>query len=125
MLERVLVIALGGAIGAVLRYLSSEVTYRILGRGFPYGTLAVNVIGSFCIGYLFVGFAERFSVGALWHAALFAGLLGGFTTFSAFSLDTMQMIQSGHFSKALLNIVLSVGLCLAGVWGGMAVAKMH
>ncbi|MDH3378976.1 MAG: fluoride efflux transporter CrcB [Gammaproteobacteria bacterium] len=125
MLERLLVIALGGAVGAVLRYLGSEATYRILGRGFPYGTLAVNVVGSFCIGYLFAGFTERFSVGALWHAALFAGLLGGFTTFSAFSLDTMQMIQSGQIGKALLNIVLSVGFCLAGAWGGMTVAKVY
>ena len=84
----------------------------------------VNVSGSLLIGYLFVLFFDRDTDNALWSAALFAGLIGGFTTFSTFSLDTMQMLQAGYYAKAMLNTTLSVSLCLGGVWLGMILAKV-
>ena len=85
---RIVMIAAGGAVGAALRYWCSEAIYRALGRGFAYGTLGVNVVGSLLIGYLFLFFFDRYADNALWHAALFAGLLGGFTTFSTFSISS-------------------------------------
>ena len=97
--------------------------YVLLGRGFPYGTLVVNVFGSFVMGLLYVFMLERMEVNAEWRAALMIGLLGAFTTFSTFSIETMNLVEAGEISKAGLNMVLSVSLCIVGCWLGMILGR--
>ncbi len=116
---QVLAIALGGAAGAVLRYGSSLGIHQLLGRGFPYGTLFVNVSGSLLMGILYVLLIERMALSPEWRAGMLVGLLGGFTTFSGFSVETLQLFEEGAFVRAAMNIILSVVLCLAAAWAGM------
>lgn len=106
-------IALGGALGSVLRYL------MVAAVGAPWGTAAVNVIGSFAIGVLFVLLDTR--VG--WQLFLMTGLLGGFTTFSAFSLDTIKLFEAGQPFEAALYVLGSVVLSLIAVALGVALAR--
>lgn len=119
MLIQTLFIAGGGAIGALLRFWISTATYQWLGKGFPYGTLMVNVIGSLCMGFLFVWFTERSVLPEEWRSLILIGLLGAFTTFSTFSMDTLNLIQAGEVAKAGLNILLSIVLCIAAAWIGL------
>ena len=116
-------IAAGGALGALLRYWMSSGLTGLIGRDFPYGTLAVNVCGSFVMGILFTWFISRGDISPEWRAALTVGLLGAFTTFSTFSIETMNLVESGELVKAGLNIVLSVALCLLGCWLGMLLGR--
>lgn len=118
-MNQVLAIAAGGAIGSVLRYWASLGTHHLLGRGFPYGTLTVNVLGSLAIGLLYVLLIERSSLGIEWRAALITGFLGGFTTFSAFSFETLMLVEQAEHLKAAMNIALSLVLCLGGAWLGI------
>ncbi len=120
---QVLAIAAGGATGALLRFWMSGWVYSTLGRGFPYGTLVVNVLGSLLIGVLSVLLIERFSLGPEWRAAILIGLLGGFTTFSTFSLETLNLIEAGAHAKALVNVTLSVVLCVAAAWIGVIAGR--
>ena len=120
---RVLAIAGGGALGAVLRYWVSSGTHALLGRGFPYGTLVVNVLGSFAIGFLFVLFLERMTLSGEWRAGILVGVLGAFTTFSTFSIETLNLLEEGAHLKASLNVALSVALCLAGAWFGLLLGR--
>ena len=117
------VIASGGAIGALMRFWFSNATYSILGRAFPYGTLFVNVMGSLMMGFLFVWLTERSNLGPEWRSLLLVGFLGALTTFSTFSMETFQLLEAGEISKALLNIVLSVVLCLLATWIGVVVGR--
>ena len=117
-------IAAGGSLGAVMRYGMSNAIYAWLGRGFPYGTLSVNVIGSFCIGIAFVLLTEKLTLGSEVRAFILIGFLGAFTTFSTFSLETLTLIQDGLLMKALANIFLSVLLCLIATWAGMVLARI-
>jgi CrcB protein len=117
--QQLLAIAGGGALGAVLRYGMSNGIYRLLGRDFPYGTMAVNILGSLLMGFLFVLFVERTMVSAEWRLGLLVGFLGAFTTFSTFSLETLALFDAGAPLKALLNIMASVVLCLVATWLGM------
>ncbi len=116
-------IALGGAVGALLRYWTSTGVYALLGREFPYGTLVVNVSGSLLMGFLTVVMLERLSVGPEWRAALLIGLLGAFTTFSTFSMETLNLIEQGAMLRAGLNAVLSVVLCLTAAWVGLVLGR--
>ena len=116
-------IMVGGALGAAMRYLVSNGVYAALGRDFPYGTLAVNVIGSFLMGLLTVILVERGDVDPLIKLAILVGFLGAFTTFSTFSMDTLVLINNGALTRALLNMLGSVLICVAAVWLGMIVAK--
>lgn len=116
-------IMLGGAIGALLRFLVANGVYQWLGRGFPYGTLAVNVIGSFLIGFLTLYFMERDLLTSVLARSLIVGVLGAFTTFSTFSLDTFDLLMAGRLWGAGLNIALSVGGCIVAVWAGVQVAR--
>lgn len=120
---RVLAIAGGGAVGAVLRYWVSSGTHALLGRDFPYGTLVVNVLGSFAIGFLFVFFLERMTLSGEWRAGILVGVLGAFTTFSTFSIETLNLLEEGAHLKASLNMALSVTLCLAGAWFGLLLGR--
>jgi CrcB protein len=117
-------IALGSAIGGVLRYWCSGLAARWLGETFPWGTIAVNVIGSLLIG-LFATLSApdgRLLVGTAARQFVMLGLLGGFTTFSSFSLQTLALAQAGEWPRAGMNIVGSVLLCLVGVWLGHTLA---
>ncbi len=116
-------IAAGGATGALMRYWMSNGIYVLLGRGFPYGTLAVNVTGSLLMGFLYVFMIERMDISVEWRAGLMIGLLGAFTTFSTFSIETLNLLESGEQLKAALNILLSVTLCILGCWLGMIVGR--
>lgn len=122
-MKHILAIALGGSIGAVLRYLASTGLHLLVGRGFPYGTLLVNVLGSLLMGFLYVLLVERLALSAEWRAVLLIGMLGAFTTFSTFSMETFALFEDGENIKALLNIILSVSLCLIAVWLGVATGR--
>lgn len=116
-------IAVGGAVGSVLRFAMSNGVYKMLGRDFPYGTLAVNLLGSLLIGVLFILLFEKLAVAAEWRTGILIGLIGGFTTFSTFSLETFTLLENGAFFKAGLNVFLSVVLCLAATWLGISLGR--
>jgi len=116
-------IAIGGAAGALARYWVSTGIYALWGRGFPYGTLVVNVAGSLAMGFLYIWLIERLAVSAEWRAALLVGLLGAFTTFSTFSIETLNLLEDGELLKAGLNVLLSVVLCILAAWIGVVVAR--
>ncbi len=117
------VIAAGGALGAVMRFWLSSAVYTWLGRGFPWGTLSVNLLGSFIIGLAFVMLTERLTVGSEVRAFIMIGFLGAFTTFSTFSLETLALMQEGLLLKAAMNILVSVVLCIIATWSGMLLAR--
>ncbi len=116
-------IAAGGALGAIMRFLVSTRVYAWLGRDFPYGTLSVNVIGSFFIGIAFVLLTERLTVGAEMRAFIMIGFLGAFTTFSTFSMESLFLLQEGLLAKAMTNVLLNVVLCIIATWGGIIVSR--
>ncbi len=118
-----LAIATGGAVGALLRFWMSNGIYALLGRSFPFGTLAVNVLGSLLMGFLYVLLIDKLSLGPHWRAALLIGLLGAFTTFSTFSIETLNLIEEGEAMKALMNVILSVVLCLGAAWLGVLAGR--
>jgi CrcB protein len=123
MLKTLMFIAVGGALGAVMRFLSQATVYELVGKTFPYGTLFVNVTGSFLMGLLSIFLVEKFNLSAEWHLAILVGVLGSFTTFSTFSLETLVLFEQGDMFKAMTNILLSVILCVAAVWAGAFFAK--
>ena len=114
---------IGGAIGAALRFILSNGVYSLLGREFPYGTLAVNIIGSFFMGLLTVMILERGDFDPLIKLAILVGFLGSFTTFSTFSMDTLALINDGALLRAFVNMIGSVVVCVSAVWLGMILAK--
>ncbi|HET7340202.1 MAG TPA: fluoride efflux transporter CrcB [Methylomirabilota bacterium] len=123
-MERALLITFGGAIGTLLRYLTSVLAARWLGTEFPYGTLIVNLTGAFVIG-----FVQQLGTEALLipdHTRLFltTGMMGGLTTYSTFSYETVQLLELGAWSQALLNVVVTTVICLALCFLGMGVGRM-
>ena len=117
-------VALGGALGASCRHLANLLALRLVGPGFPAGTLAVNVLGGFLMGILAGFLALRYQSGGQGIRLFLAtGLLGGFTTFSAFSLDAVLLWQRGEMAAALGYVVASVALSILALIGGLAVAK--
>ena len=122
---KVLLVGAGGFLGSVLRYLVSGAAQSFAGSpAFPYGTLAVNVVGCFAIGFLSELAETRGAFGADTRIFLVTGILGGFTTFSAFGNETMNLLRDGEFLLGGLNVGLQVGLGLIAVWGGYTVAYM-
>lgn len=124
MFQFILVFA-GGGMGSVLRYATSLMAMRVMGSGFPWGTLLVNLAGCFLIG-LAAGISERSpAIGPSGKLLLVTGFLGGFTTFSAFGLETMQAARSGEWAALLLNVVANNGLGLLLVFAGLTIAKLR
>lgn len=121
MIQTLLMVALGGALGASARYLVNVALPRVLGHGFPYATLTVNVLGSFLMGVLVVVLALKGGTRAA--PFLMTGVLGGFTTFSAFSLDAVKLYEGGQPGLAAAYVAGSVVLALAGLFAGMALAR--
>jgi fluoride exporter len=117
-------IAVGGALGSVARFWCSGLAARHGGETFPWGTLVVNVVGSFVIGFVstLTGPDGRWFLGARWREFIMIGVCGGYTTFSSFSLQTLSLAQDGQWGKAGGNIFLSVMLCLVAVWLGHVAA---
>ena len=118
-----LAIALGGAAGALSRHYMAAAVSRAFGLGFPYGTLTVNVVGCFLMGLLVEALALRFSITPEARGFLAVGLLGGFTTFSAFSLEVALLYERGQLLLAALYVVASVVLSVAALFGGLAVGR--
>lgn len=116
-------VAAGGAIGAVIRFFSQQMLDQTLGKSFPFGTLAVNFIGSFLIGALYIWFQQNESENQALRIFLIVGVLGGFTTFSTFSLETVLLLQNGDIVKAFANITASLLLCIAGTWLALSITK--
>ncbi len=119
---KLLLIAGGGAVGAVLRYAVSGLAYRLLEPTFPWGTLAVNLIGSFVIGLLWA-VSERIPFPPTVTTFIFIGVLGAFTTFSTFTLETFNLLRDGEVLLGLGNVLASNVLGLALVWMGFIVAR--
>lgn len=118
MMTPLLQVALGGALGASARYLTSTTVTRLLGHGFPAGTMVVNVVGSFLMGALVVILAKKGGQAAA--PFLMTGVLGGFTTFSAFSLDAVTLFERGQTTAAigyiLGSVLISIAALMAGLW---------
>jgi CrcB protein len=123
LVRQLIAIAGGGALGALLRFWVSTGVYRLAGRGFPWGTLAVNLVGSFLMGLLFVLFLERSLVSGEVRAAVLVGLLGAFTTFSTFSIETLNLLEQADYLEALWNALASVLMCLLACWGGLVLGR--
>ena len=117
-------VALGGALGSVARYWMTNAVAALTGPRFPWGTIIINVVGSFVIGL--VAYAAtpvgRVPVSFDMRAFILVGICGGYTTFSSFSLQTLELARNGYWLGAAGNIVVSVVLCLAAVWAGYALA---
>jgi fluoride exporter len=124
-LQIVLVIAAAGALGALARYGSVLAATQLLGDRFPYGTLLVNVVGCLVMGLAAAALPDPHEKSQLlWlRYGLMVGFLGAYTTFSAFSLDTLKHLQEGGSVIALLNVLANVLLCLAAVWSGMRIGS--
>ena len=116
-LSIILSVAVGGMIGALGRFFISAYVNKWLGTSFAYGTLTVNILGSFLIGFLFLYFEQVISPNL--KSMLMTGMLGALTTFSTFSLETLLMAQEGLYTKALLNIILNVIFSLSATMAGM------
>jgi len=122
--ERFLVICLGGAIGTGLRYLTSGVAARWLGADFPYGTLIVNVVGSFLIGLIqHVGTASLL-IPETTRLFLTVGIMGGLTTYSSFSYETIRLAQVGSWGQAWVNVLVTTSLCLGVCFLGIAAGRL-
>lgn len=121
MLTSLLQVALGGAIGASLRYLAGIGAVRLIGHGFPWATLFVNVLGSLAMGALVALLAQKDA--SRFAPLLLTGLLGGFTTFSAFSLDAVTLYERGQVGAAASYVMASVVLSIAALFAGMALMK--
>ena len=122
-MRMILLIAAFGALGCVSRYLISGWVYALCGRGFPYGTFAVNILGAFIIGLVMEFGIRSALLSPGLRAGLTIGLLGGLTTFSTFSYETFRLLEDGEFLVASVNVLASVFVCLAFTWLGIVAAR--
>lgn len=120
---QILLVALGGAVGSVCRYLVGVGALRLMGPSFPWGTLAVNVAGSFAIGILGELIVARFGASAELRLLLITGFLGGFTTFSAFALDAVTLFERGASLAAATYLALSIGASIAAAIAGIGLMR--
>jgi len=122
-MDKLAIIAVFGAVGAVARYSTSGWFYQKLGESFPYGTLAVNLIGCFVLGAVAQLNQTTELIPPSLRPGVTIGMLGAFTTFSTFGYDTLELLQAGQWRSGLLNIIVSVGGGLIAVWLGIALAR--
>jgi len=120
----ILLVALGGALGSIARFLMASSLQTVTGWHFPIGTVLVNILGCFLIGILYVLLVARPDPKHELRALLIVGVMGGFTTFSSFSLETVTMAMNGNYGGATLNVVVSVAACLVGTVLGIALARI-
>ena len=123
-MERFLFICLGGAIGTGLRYLTANLAVRWLGADFPYGTLIVNVVGSFLIGLIQQVGATSLLIPETTRLFLTVGIMGGLTTYSSFSYETLRLAQIGAWSQAWINVLVTTAVCLGVCFLGIVVGRM-
>lgn len=116
-------IAVGGVLGCWARYGLTGLIQAVLGKGFPFATLIINVMGSFLMGFLFIETLERIAISPPIRAGVLTGGLGGFTTFSTFTMEALLLAEQGQTAKALLYVFLSVGLGLFGAFSGAYLAR--
>ncbi len=120
---QILYIGLFGGLGCVARYLASNLTYQVMGRSLPYGTLLVNVVGSFLLGLLMTLGLRSAIIPAQVRIGLTVGFMGGFTTFSTFSYETLRLLEEGSLWQAGANVLLNIVLCLVSALAGAVVAR--
>jgi CrcB protein len=119
-----LAISLAAIVGANLRYLLSRFAARELGAVFPYGTLGINILGSFIVGFFVIWTTERALVDPRWRLLVVVGFCGSFTTFSSYAFETMSYFEQGQWALMLTNILTNNLLCLGAVLAGMALARV-
>ena len=122
-MSQILAVAIGGAVGALARHGVSTAMVAAFGPRFPLGTLVVNVAGSFAMGWLFAFFTGRMDISPELRLALTTGLLGAFTTFSTFSVETLVLLQADRWAAGVANVLLSVALCLGAAWLGTLLVR--
>lgn len=123
MLKNFLAISIAAIVGANLRYLLSRVAARELGPVFPYGTLFINIVGSFIVGFFLIWTTERVLIDPRWRLLIVIGFCGSFTTFSSYAFETMAYFDHGQWGLMALNILSNNVLCLGGALAGMALAR--
>ena len=123
-MNMILLVALGGAVGSIARYLMASRIQTATGWNFPLGTVLVNILGCFLIGILYVLLVARPDPKHELRALLMTGVMGGFTTFSSFTLETVTMAMNGNSGGAALNVVISVAACLVGTVLGISLARI-
>lgn len=122
-MQNILLVALGGAIGSVARHLTGTLSLRLFGPGFPWATLAVNVVGSFAIGFLIELIARRLNASMELRLFIVTGILGGFTTFSSFSLDVASLYERGDLMLAFAYLAATIIIGLGAVFAGLALGR--
>jgi CrcB protein len=122
-LKDFLAISLAAILGANLRYALSRIALREFGPVFPYGTLIINIVGSFIVGLFVIGTTERVLLDPRWRLLVVVGFCGSFTTFSSYAFESMAFFEQGQWGLMLANIFSNNLLCLGGALAGMAVAR--
>jgi CrcB protein len=124
LLKNFLAISVSAIVGANLRYLLSRIAARELGPIFPYGTLFINIVGSFIVGFFIIWTTERVLIDPRWRLLVVIGFCGSFTTFSSYAFETMSYFEQGQWGLMFVNILSNNVLCLGGALAGMALARV-
>jgi CrcB protein len=119
-----IMVSLGAIVGANLRYILSRYAAKVLGPVFPYGTLMINIVGSFIVGWFMIWTTERVLVDPRWRLLIVVGFCGGFTTFSSYAFESMAYFEQGQWALMASNVVANNVLCLLAAVAGMAVARV-
>ena len=123
-MESIFFVALGGSVGSVTRYLVSVWAAGRLGTDFPFGTLIVNIVGCYIIGLFMILATEKLLLPNYWRLLVASGFLGGLTTFSSFSYETLMLVQEGAWTPALINLAANLATGLVATWAGMVTARI-
>ena len=123
-MNHIVLIALGGAAGALSRHWMVNLVNSFHKSHFPFGTITVNLLGSFFIGIMYVLITERLRLHPDWRSIAMVGFLGAFTTFSTFSLETITLLENGQLASAGTYVMSSVAICMLAAWGGINLARL-